>query len=30
MAAFLALTFFLGLCYGPVMRVIEWGLEVLG
>ena len=29
-AAFLALTFFLGLCYGPVMRVIEWGLEVLG
>ena len=30
MAAFLALTFFLGLCYGPVMRVIERGLEVLG
>lgn len=30
MAAFLALNFFLGLFYAPVMRVIERGLAVLG
>ena len=30
MAAFLALNFFLGLFYAPVMRVIQRGLEVLG